>query len=268
MRERMGTARFDDMTANEAIEAGVLLLGPGCRVSDFALFRPADDLGAVRSIVLAARVVVGAFTIVHGGTVLGEGCRIEDHCVVGQPERGYAVRQHFAGEGAPTSLGDGSVLRAGAVVYAGTQLGGQVMIGHQTVVRSHVRVGAHSVLGHTMTIERNVRIGERVRCSPGSHITSDTVLADGVFLGAGVRTINDNGLDWKVGGGTAPLTPPRFDEGARVGSGAVILGGVRVGAHALVGAGAVVTRDVKPGAMVVGNPAAPRAKRSTPRAER
>lgn len=247
-----------DMTAREAVGAGLLEMGPGCRVSAYALFRPADDLGEVRPVVLGPAVAVGAFSVVHGGTTVGAGCRIEDRCVVGQPERGYAVRRHFTGGGGQITLAAGCVVRAGAVVYAGVTLGEQVKIGHQTVIRSEVQVGAHSVLGHTLTIERGVRIGARVRCSPGSHITSETVLADGVFLGAGVRTVNDNGLDWQVGGGTAPLTPPWFDEGARVGSGAVILGGVRIGAHALVGAGAVVTRDVAPGTVVVGNPASPR----------
>lgn len=259
----MDTTDVEDMTAHEAIEAGLLTIGTGCRVSDYALFRPVDDVGEVRPIVLGPAAAVGAFSIMHGGTTLGAGCRVEDHCVVGQPERGYAVRQHFTGAGGQTTLAAGCVVRAGAVLYAGVHLGERVMIGHQTVVRSHVRVGAHTVLGHTMTIERAARIGTRVRCSPGSHITSETVLADGVFLGAGVRTINDNGLDWQVGGGSAPLTPPRFDEGARVGSGAVILGGIRVGAHALVGAGAVVTRDVAPDTVVVGNPATPRPR--TPR---
>ncbi|HEX3961768.1 MAG TPA: hypothetical protein VHZ03_34930 [Trebonia sp.] len=42
-------------------------------------------------------------------------------------------------------------------------------------------------------IERATRIGDLVRCSPGSHITSSCLLADRVFLDAGVRTVNDHG---------------------------------------------------------------------------
>lgn len=255
----MGT-QGNDLTAAEMAAVGLLTTGPGCVISEFALFRPADHLGELRPVVLGAGARIGAFAIVHGGTELGEQARVEDRVIVGQPELGYAVREQHPGMGAPTVLDSESVVRAGAVLYAGVRLGARTAVGHQTVVRSHVTVGADTLLGHTMTIERGCRIGARVRCSPGSHITSDTVIGDDVFLGAGVRTINDNGLDWRVGGGQAPLTPPRFDDGCRVGSGSVVLGGVRVGARALVGAGSVVTRAVAPDTVVFGNPAAPRPK--------
>ena len=93
---------------------GLLIVGQSCRISTYALFRPTDDVGEVRPIRLGAGVLVGAFAVVHGGTDLGDAGRVEDHCVVGQPERGYAVRQHFSGAGAPTVIGAGSVVRAGA----------------------------------------------------------------------------------------------------------------------------------------------------------
>lgn len=256
-------AQGNDVTAGEMAAAGLLLTGPGCVISNFALFRPTDHLGEVRPVVLGTGARIGAFAVVHGGTELGEQARVEDRVIVGQPELGYAVREQHLGTGAATVLGPESVVRAGAVLYAGVRLGARSAIGHQTVVRSHVTVGADTLLGHTMTIERATRIGARVRCSPGSHITSDTVIGDDVFLGAGVRTINDNGLDWRVGGGEVPLTPPRFDTGCRVGSGSVVLGGVRVGARALVGAGSVVTRDVAPDTVAFGNPARSTASRST-----
>ena len=65
------------------------------------------------------------------------------------------------------------------------------VVGHHTLLRSLVTVGAETQLGHNLTIERASRIGDWVRCSPGSHLTSSCVLADRVFLGAGVRTVND-----------------------------------------------------------------------------
>lgn len=250
------------MTASELAEGGLLVAGTNCSISEYALFRPVDHLGTLRPVVLASGVVIGAFALIHGGTEIGEGARVEDRTIVGQPELGYAVREHHPGAGMTTVLDAGVVVRAGAILYAGVRVGERSAIGHQTVIRSHVSIGEESLLGHGMSIERAARIGSRVRCSPGSHITSETVIGDDVFLGAGVRTINDNGLDWQVGGGAAPLTPPTFDAGCRVGSNATILGGVRVGAGALVGAGAVVTRDVAAGAVVYGNPAAPRRERA------
>lgn len=248
-----------DLTTEQALEAGLLVCDSDAQVSPFAVLRPVDAMGETRQIVLGAGAVVGAFTVLHGGVELGVDARVEDHCVVGQPERGYAVRRFYGGAGAKTVLDHGSTLRSGAVIYAGCRLGAHVALGHHSVMRSHVAVGADSLLGHMLTIERETWIGARVRCSPGSHITSCTVIEDDVFLGAGVRTVNDNGLDWKAGGGAeSPLAPPRFCRGARVGSGAVILGGVQIGVRALVAAGAVVTRDVAADALVLGNPARPR----------
>lgn len=116
-------------------------------------------------------------------------------------------------------------------------------------------MGSGSQLAANLTVERGTRIGAGVRCSPGSHLTADTVVGDRAFIGVGVRTIKDKQLIWRDPEHELPLSPPSFGEGCKVGSGAVILAGVQVGAHALVGAGSVVTRNVAPAAIVYGNPA-------------
>lgn len=94
-----------------------------------------------------------------------------------------------------------------------------------------------------------------VRCSPGSHITSSTHIADRVFLGAGVRTRNDKTITWRDPHRKPVLVPPRFDTAAKVGSASTVLAGVSIGEHALVGAGSLVTRDIPPGALAYGHPA-------------
>jgi acetyltransferase-like isoleucine patch superfamily enzyme len=81
------------------------------------------------------------------------------------------------------------------------------------------------------------------------------MLADHVFLGAGIRTVNDRYLIWRDPGREPELLAPRFDRGSRIGSGSVILAGVTIGEDALVGAGSVVTRDVPPRALAYGVPA-------------
>src|SRR5262249_17936081 len=187
----------------------------------------------------------------HGGTTLGEQARLEDHAVAGKPELGYALDGIHPGHGGDTILGAGAVLRSGAVVYANVRLDVNVVIGHHTLLRTARQGGSATHL----TIERTPRIGRDVRCSPGSHITSSTRLADGVFLGAGVRTINDKTMVWRDPHRTAALAPPQFDTGAKVGSGTTVLAGVTIGRHALVGAGSVVTRDIPAGTLAYGHPA-------------
>jgi acetyltransferase-like isoleucine patch superfamily enzyme len=257
VQEAIMSISEDELTVTEALAVGLLITAPTAHLSRLAVVCPTDDLGDTRPVTIGPDAVVGPGAVLHGGTTVAARARVESHAVLGQPERGYALRRHHHGEGASTTIGARAVVRAGAILYAGVQLGDDAAVGHNSVLRSHVQVGAQTSLGHLMTIERQVRIGDRVRCSPGSHLTAETVLEDEVFLGAGVRTINDKVLSWRPGGAAEPLAPPHFAHGARVGSGAVILGGIRIGVRALVGAGAVVTRDVDGGVVVVGNPARP-----------
>lgn len=249
-------ARLDrELGVGELDHAGLLRADPGVQISRHAVFLPADELGILRPVTVRSGAVIRPFVIVHGGTMIGEQVRVEEHTVLGSPELGYAVGRIYPGAGGGTTIGAGTVIRAGAVVYAAVQVGVNVLIGHHTLLRTGVQVGTETQLGHHLTVERAALIGREVRCSPGSHITSSTVVADRVFLGAGVRTINDKTLTWRDPHRTPTLAPPRFDTGASVGSGSVVLAGVTVGARALVGAGSLVTRDIPAGALAYGQPA-------------
>jgi acetyltransferase-like isoleucine patch superfamily enzyme len=244
-----------ELTAAELDSAGLLHADRNVVISRFAVFVPADELSTPRPVVIHSGAVIGPFAVIHGGTTIGEQARIEEHTVLGKPELGYAVGHIHPGAGGGTVIGAGVMVRSGAVVYANVQVGVNTLIGHHTLLRTAVQVGADTQLGHHLTVERATRIGRDVRCSPGSHITSSTVLADRVFLGAGVRTINDKTLTWRDPHRQPTLAAPRFGTGAKVGSSSVVLAGVTVGEHALVGAGSLVTHDIPPGALAYGHPA-------------
>ncbi|MGH3687299.1 MAG: hypothetical protein ACRDRU_18800, partial [Pseudonocardiaceae bacterium] len=83
------------------------------QISRFAIFVPADTVGAFRPITMRAGAVIGAFAIVHGGTTVGEQARIEEHAIVGKPELGYAIGQIYSGTGGITMIGAGTVVRCG-----------------------------------------------------------------------------------------------------------------------------------------------------------
>jgi acetyltransferase-like isoleucine patch superfamily enzyme len=250
------TTTAEPITAAELVQAGLLKIGGGSRLHPTVVFIPADLQGTLRPIVLGEHVTAGAYAVLHGGLSVGAHTHIGHGAIVGEPEYGYAVREMHPGAGAGTTIGTGVVIRAGAIVYADTQIGDDTTIGHHTLLRTGVTVGAGSQLAANLTVERGTRIGSGVRCSPGTHLTANTVVGDRAVIGAGVRTINDKQLIWRDPEHEMPLSPPRFGEGCRIGTGAVILAGVAVGAHALVGAASVVTRDVAENTTVYGVPAA------------
>ncbi|MGH4010200.1 MAG: hypothetical protein ACRDTH_18930 [Pseudonocardiaceae bacterium] len=221
-----------ELTAVELDRAGLLHAERNVDISRFAIFVPADAQGTLRPITIRAGAVIGAFAVVHGGTTVGEQAQIEEHAVVAKPELGYAVGRFYPGTSDATLIGADTVMRSGAIVYASVHLGVNTLVGHHTLLRTSVQVGAETQLGHHLTVERTTRIGRDVRCSPGSHITSSTQIADRVFLGAGIRTINDKTLTWRDPNRTPTLAAPRFDTCAKVGSGSTVLAGVTIGEHA------------------------------------
>jgi acetyltransferase-like isoleucine patch superfamily enzyme len=140
-----------------------------------------------------------------------------------------------------------------------------VQLGNNTRIHCFVNIygcsiGDESRVGAFVEIQKGASIGARCKISSHTFICEGVTIEDEVFVGHGVKFINDrdpmatlNGrpqteADWQ-------LQHTRICRGASIGSGAVILGNVTIGEGALVGAGAVVTRDVEPNTVVVGNPA-------------
>jgi acetyltransferase-like isoleucine patch superfamily enzyme len=253
--DSISTPLAKELTATELDRAGLLHADHGAIISRFAIFVPADAMGIYRPITLSTRAVIGAYAVIHGGTTIGEQARVEEHAVAGKPEHGYAMGKTYPGTGGNTVIHAGAVVRSGAIMYAHTRCGQNTMIGHHTVLHTNVEVGAETQLGHHVTVEWDTCIGRNVRCSPGSHLTSATRIADRVFLGAGVRTISDKRMTGRDPHRKPVLDPPKFDTAARVGSGSVVLAGVTIGEHALIGAGSLVTRDIPAGTVAYGQPA-------------
>jgi acetyltransferase-like isoleucine patch superfamily enzyme len=192
--------------------------------------------------------------VVYPGTVLGEGCRILDHAVVGkQPvlsPRSTARREPLP----PVELGAGTVVSAGAIVFAGSRIGERVIVADQACVRERVEIGDDTVVGRGALVENDTTIGARAVIQANAYVTAYSTLEDDVFLAPCVVTTNDNFMG-RTERRHALRRGPTIRRGARIGGGAVLLPGIEVGEEAFVGAGAVVLRDVPARAVVVGNPA-------------
>jgi acetyltransferase-like isoleucine patch superfamily enzyme len=198
--------------------------------------------------------VRGENVVVHDGTVIGDGCQIGDNVVLGkQPSlspRSTAARDPLP----PLELGAGTIVSAGAVLFAGTKIGERCVIGDQACVRERCEIGDDVVIGRGSLVENDTTIGELTKIQANAYITAYSTLEDNVFIAPCVATTNDNFMG-RTEKRHALRKGPTIRRGARVGGAAVLLPGIEVGEEAFVGAGAVVLRDVPPRVVVAGNPA-------------
>jgi acetyltransferase-like isoleucine patch superfamily enzyme len=201
---------------------------------------------------------------VYEGTVLGEGVKVLEGAVVGkQPTlspRSTAKREPLA----PTTIGDGTIVSTGAIVFAGSQIGARVILGDQSCVRERVEIGDDVVLGRGSYVENDTTIGAMTKIQADAYITAYSTLEEHVFIAPCVVTTNDNFMG-RTERRHELIKGPTIRRGARIGGGAILLPGIEIGEEAFVGAGAVVTKNVEPRRLVVGNPA--RVMRAVPEDE-
>ena len=192
--------------------------------------------------------------IVYEGTFLGEGVKVLEGAVVGkQPTlspRSTAKREPLA----PATIGEGTIVSTGAIVFAGSSIGARVILGDQSCVRERVEVGDDVVLGRGSLIENDTTVGARTKIQADAYVTAYSVVEADVFIAPCVVTTNDNWMG-RTEKRFGNIKGPTIRRGARVGGGAILCPGVEVGEEAFVGAGAVVTNDVPPRTVVIGNPA-------------
>ena len=192
--------------------------------------------------------------IVYEGTVLGEGVRVLEHAVVGkQPSLGAsstAKRDPLP----PATIGAGTVISTGAIVFAGSSIGAKCIVGDQSCIRERVTMADDCILGRGSLIENDTTVGAGTRIQAGAYITAYSTLEEDVFIAPCVVTTNDNFMG-RTEKRKALMKGPTIRRGARVGGGAILLPGIEIGEEAFIGAGAVVVRDVPPRKLVVGSPA-------------
>ncbi|WP_435184891.1 acyltransferase [Halobellus sp. EA9] len=151
----------------------------------------------------------------------------------------------------PPSIGDGSVVRAGTIIYDDVSAGPGFQTGHHALVREHTSLGEDVLVGTQTVIDGNTVVGNGVSMQTGVYVPSETDIGDRVFLGPNATLLNDMypvRSDYQ-------LTGPTLKDDASIGANATVLPNVTVGEGAFVAAGTVVTEDVPPETLAIGTPA-------------
>jgi acetyltransferase-like isoleucine patch superfamily enzyme len=192
--------------------------------------------------------------IVHEGTILGDGVRVLEYAVVGKQPTLAASSTAKRDPLPPAQIGAGTVVSTGAIVFAGSSVGANCIVGDQSCIRERVELADDCVLGRGSLIENDTTVGAGTRIQAGAYITAYSTLEEDVFIAPCVVTTNDNFMG-RTEQRRALMKGPTVRRGARVGGGAILLPGIEIGEEAFVGAGAVVTKDVPARTLVVGSPA-------------
>jgi len=198
-------------------------------------------------------VYIGHNVVIHEGTKIGNGSFIDDGSILGRlPRTGPLSDKKATKDLPPLEIGKDCVISAHVILYGGTKVGNEVMIGDLVSIREQNIIGDKTIIARLLSMEPRTVIGQRVRTAAVTHLTSDMIIEDDAFIGSHVSTTNDN----KMGRGVAGVYKgPHIKRGARIGSNATLLPGVVIGEEAVVAAGALVSRDVPDRKIVMGVPA-------------
>jgi acetyltransferase-like isoleucine patch superfamily enzyme len=147
-------------------------------------------------------------------------------------------------------------------VESDVKLGSGVIIFHPELVNLYgCQIGDGTRIGTFVEIQKNALIGKNCKISSHSFICEGVEIEDEVFIGHGVKFINDlyphattpegnlqGEADWKV---LRTVVRAR----ASIGTNATILPNLSIGRGAMIGAAALVVTDVPDHAIVAGAPA-------------
>jgi acetyltransferase-like isoleucine patch superfamily enzyme len=221
-------------------------IGQHAAIGQYVVFE--DD------VVIGDYVTIGHFVVIKSGTRIGDHARIGDHSVLGTaPFSNQKMALKPADSLPPLVIGANARIGCHVVLYRGSELLEDVLVGDLASIREKVTVGESSIVGRGVIVEPKTVIGRRVTIQSGSYVTSDMIIEDHVFIGPCCSTSNDK----YMGQGNYPHQGPILRRGARIGNHATLLPGITIGEESVVGAGAVVTKDVPAGAVYVGNPGRP-----------
>jgi len=207
----------------------------------------------MENVIIGDNVYIGHNVVIHKGVKIGNGSFVDDGSILGRmPRSGYLSKNKINNDLLPLEIGNDCVISACAIIYQGVKINDRVMIGDLVSIREKNIIGEETIIGRMITMEPRTIIGKRVRTAAVTHLTSDMIIEDDVFVGSHISTTNDNTMGRSKGG---EYKGPCFKKGSRIGSNSTFLPGVVVGENAVIAAGAMVTKDVLANKLAMGVPA-------------
>lgn len=207
------------------------------------------------NVVIEDNVIIHDYVVIYPNTVVKSGTEIFDHCVLGKLPTSPGITSRQLKETYDALIiGENCILCPGVVIYAGTIIGHNNLLGDFCSIREDCKVGNNCILSRNVSVNYNTEIGNDTKIMDNSHITGNMKIGNHVFISVLVATTNDNTM------GREEYNPDHvygavIEDDVTIGAAANILPQVIIGKNSIVGAGAVVTKSVPANKVVMGCPA-------------
>jgi bifunctional UDP-N-acetylglucosamine pyrophosphorylase/glucosamine-1-phosphate N-acetyltransferase len=187
-----------------------------------ATFRDPETVLVEASVTIEEDAEIGRNVVLRGRTRIGAGARIDDGCILTDTEVGAGATLQPYTVATQSCIGPGAKVGPFAHLRPGTELGPEVHVGNYVETKK-------------------TRMG---RGSKANHLTylGDTIIGEGVNVGAGTITCNYNGYEKRQ---------TIIEDGAFIGSDTQLVAPVRVGKRAVVAAGSTITEDIRDGVLAI-----------------
>lgn len=206
-------------------------------------------------VIVEENVILHDYVVLYPGTIVKDGVEIYDHVVIGKlPTTPGSTAKKYSSEYGRTIIGSKCIVCPGAVIYTGTEIKNNTLIGDNCSIREKCKIGAYDIVSRNVTVNYETIIGDYTKIMDNTHITGNMVIGNHCFISVMVSSTNDNSMARDVNA-AEHLVGPIVEDYATIGASASILPGIRIGKNAIVGAAALVTKDVPANKMVMGVPA-------------
>lgn len=200
-------------------------------------------------------VIIHDYVVIYPGTVIKKETEIFDHCVLGKrPASPGITSRNLKTEYRNLEIGENCILCPGVVLYTGTKVGKNNLLGDFCSIREECEIGNNCIISRNVSINYNTRIGNDTKIMDNSHITGNMKIGNRVFISVLVATTNDNTMG-REEYDEAHVQGAVIGDDVTIGAAANILPGVVIGNNAIIGASALVTKDVPENKVVMGVPA-------------
>lgn len=194
-------------------------------------------------------VFIHPSAIIYPNVILDDDVYVGPNCIIGEPTSSYYKSENKSEyEFMKTEIGEGSILRAGTIIYEGTKIGKNFQTGHNVTIREKTIIGDNCSVGTLGDVQKECNLGDFVRLHSNVFLGEYTKINNYVWLFPHVVVTNDKYPPMDN------LTPCVIDEYAIVAAGAILLPGVKIGKNSLVAAGSIVSKDVEDYHFVKGTP--------------